>query len=44
MTRFEDRLQMVENRYYRQFGAMEAAIQRSNQQSAYLMNSFGGGQ
>ncbi|MFX3675304.1 MAG: flagellar hook-associated protein 2 [Paenisporosarcina sp.] len=44
MTRFEDRLQMVENRYYRQFGAMEAAIQRANQQSAYLMNSFGGGQ
>ena len=44
ITRFEDRLQMVETRYYRQFGAMEAAIQRANQQSAYLMNSFGGGQ
>ncbi|WP_394188495.1 flagellar hook-associated protein 2 [Paenisporosarcina quisquiliarum] len=44
ITRFEARLQMVETRYYRQFGAMEAAIQRANQQSAYLMNSFGGGQ
>ena len=32
---------MVETRYYRQFGAMEAAIQQANQQSAYLMNSFG---
>lgn len=44
ITRFEARLQLVESRYYRQFGAMEAAIQRANQQSAYLMNSFGGGQ
>ena len=44
VTRFEDRLQMVESRYYRQFGAMEAAIQRANQQSVYLMNSFGGSQ
>ena len=44
ISRFESRLQMVESRYYRQFGAMEAAIQRANQQSAYLMNAFGGGQ
>ncbi|MBU0906068.1 MAG: flagellar hook-associated protein 2 [Firmicutes bacterium] len=41
INRFEDRLKMVENRYYRQFGAMESAIQKANQQSAYLMNSFG---
>lgn len=41
MSRFENRLQMVESRYYRQFGAMESMIQRANQQSAYLMNSFG---
>jgi flagellar hook-associated protein 2 len=41
---FEDRLVQVENRYWRQFQAMEAAIQRSNQQSAYLMQQFGGGQ
>jgi len=44
ISRFEKRLLMVEDRYYRQFGAMEAAIQRANQQSAYLMNAFGGGQ
>ena len=44
VKRFEDRLQMVETRYYRQFGAMEAAIQRANQQSTYLMNAFNGGQ
>ncbi|WP_166639350.1 flagellar filament capping protein FliD [Aureibacillus halotolerans] len=42
MIRFEDRLQMVENRYYRQFTAMEMAIQRANQQSAYLMSQFSG--
>jgi flagellar hook-associated protein 2 len=41
---FQDRLVKVEDRYWRQFQAMEAAIQRSNQQSAYLMQQFGGGQ
>lgn len=41
---FEDRLVQVENRYWRQFQAMEAAVQRSNQQGAYLMQQFGGGQ
>jgi len=44
ITRFENRLFMVEDRYFRQFAAMESAIQRANQQSAYLMNAFGGGQ
>jgi flagellar hook-associated protein 2 len=39
---FEDRLVQVENRYWRQFQAMEQAIQRSNQQAAYLMQQFGG--
>ena len=34
----------VEDRYYRQFTAMETAINRFNAQSAYLANSFGGGQ
>ncbi|NGP44929.1 flagellar filament capping protein FliD [Bacillaceae bacterium SIJ1] len=43
MERFEDRLTMIENRYYRQFTAMEQAIQRSNQQGAYIMQQFGGG-
>ncbi|MGG1630244.1 flagellar hook-associated protein 2 [Rossellomorea sp. NRS-1567] len=42
MDRFEDRLIQVEDRYWRQFTAMEKAIQRSNQQSMFLMNQFGG--
>ncbi|MBM6616316.1 flagellar hook-associated protein 2 [Bacillus sp. RD4P76] len=40
---FEDRLIKIEDRYWRQFTAMEKAIQRSNEQSAFLMNSFTGG-
>ena len=39
---FEDRLKMMENRYWKQFTAMEKAIQRSNAQSANLMSAFGG--
>ncbi|RYI27952.1 flagellar hook-associated protein 2 [Bacillus infantis] len=42
ITRFEDRLTQVENRYWSQFTAMEKAIQRSNEQMAYLMQQFGG--
>lgn len=42
ITRFEDRMQMVESRYWKQFNAMENAIQRANAQSANLMSSFGG--
>lgn len=42
IDRFEEKLQMVENRYWRQFTAMEKAIQRANEQSAYLMQQFGG--
>ncbi|MGM0754076.1 MAG: flagellar hook-associated protein 2 [Bacillota bacterium] len=42
MDRFENRLIQVEDRYWRQFTAMEKAIQRSNQQSMFLMNQFGG--
>jgi flagellar hook-associated protein 2 len=41
---FNKRLQQIEDRYYRQFTAMEEAIQNANQQSMYLMNAFGGGQ
>ncbi|OOE14392.1 flagellar hook-associated protein 2 [Fictibacillus arsenicus] len=44
ISAFEDRLVQVENRYWRQFSAMEQAIQRSNQQAMYLMQQFGGGQ
>lgn len=41
---FEDRLKSVENRYYRQFSAMEKAISQSNSQSAWLASQLGGGQ
>lgn len=41
--RFEDRLIQVEDRYWRQFTAMEKAIQKANSQSAYLMQQFSGG-
>ncbi|OOP65993.1 hypothetical protein BWZ43_23285 [Heyndrickxia oleronia] len=36
----QDRLKDIESRYYRQFSAMETAIQRANQQSAYLSQFF----
>ncbi|MFL0364988.1 flagellar filament capping protein FliD [Pseudobacillus sp. 179-B 2D1 NHS] len=37
---FENRLTQIEDRYWRQFTAMEKAIQRSNSQSTFLMNQF----
>ncbi|MGD6894403.1 flagellar filament capping protein FliD [Bacillus infantis] len=40
ITRFENRLKQVEDRYWSQFTAMEKAIQRANEQSAYLMQQF----
>lgn len=40
IERFEDKLTRLEDRYYRQFAAMESAIQRANSQSAYLSNMF----
>ena len=40
IDRFEDRLIQIEDRYWRQFTAMEKAIARSNQQSAFLMQNF----
>jgi flagellar hook-associated protein 2 len=43
INRFEDRLIKVEDRYWRQFTAMEKAIQKANSQSAYLMQQFSGG-
>ncbi|MFE8696516.1 flagellar filament capping protein FliD [Cytobacillus sp. FJAT-53684] len=43
IDRFEDRLKQVEDRYWRQFTAMEKAIQRANQQSAQLMQQFSSG-
>ncbi len=38
----EEYLIRIEDRYWRQFSAMEKAIQRSNEQSTYLMQQFGG--
>ncbi|QFF98190.1 flagellar hook-associated protein 2 [Psychrobacillus glaciei] len=40
ITRFEARLKTIESRYYKQFSAMESAIQRANAQSAQLTNAF----
>lgn len=42
ITNFQSRLADIENRYYRQFTAMEQAMQRANQQSAYISQQFGG--
>ncbi|MBW8349588.1 flagellar filament capping protein FliD [Bacillus sp. IITD106] len=39
---FETRLKLTEERYWRQFTAMEKAIQRANEQSNYLWQQFGG--
>jgi flagellar hook-associated protein 2 len=43
IDRFEVRLKKVEDRYWRQFTAMEKAIQKANSQSTYLMQQFSGG-
>jgi len=40
IERFEQRLQKMESRYWKQFSAMETAINRANSQSASLMNAF----
>lgn len=40
MTRMEDRLKAVENRYWKQFTAMETAVQKANNQSSYLASFF----
>ncbi|WP_339213876.1 flagellar hook-associated protein 2 [Ornithinibacillus sp. FSL M8-0202] len=40
---FEKRLVSIESRYWRQFGAMEQAIARLNNQSMQLLSQFGGG-
>lgn len=43
MTRFEDRLATLESRYWKQFTAMEQAIQKANSQSSYLSGMFSTG-
>jgi len=42
IERFEERMKSVESRLWKQFNAMESAIQRLNAQSASIMSSFGG--
>ncbi|MRX72196.1 flagellar hook-associated protein 2 [Bacillus lacus] len=42
MNRFESRLKQVEDRYWRQFTAMEKAISKSNDQYSFLMQQFSG--
>lgn len=40
ISKFEDRLVAMENRYWKQFTAMETAIQKANSQSSYLAGMF----
>lgn len=44
MKRFEDRLASLESRYWKQFTAMEQAIQKANSQSTYLSGMFSTGE
>ncbi|MCY7472578.1 flagellar hook-associated protein 2 [Bacillus safensis] len=41
MSTFQDRLKMVEARYYTKFNAMDSAIQKLNNQSGYLSQLLG---
>ncbi|MEK5135774.1 flagellar hook-associated protein 2 [Bacillus sp. FSL W8-0645] len=41
MDTFQDRLKMVETRYYKKFSAMDSAIQKLNNQSGYLSQLLG---
>lgn len=43
VQRSEERLQKLEDRYWKQFTALEQAISRMNAQSAWLAQQFGGG-
>lgn len=40
----ELRLKSIEDRYYKQFAAMEQAMSKANSQSSWLAQQFGGGQ
>lgn len=42
--RWEDKLAQIENRYWRQFSAMEKAINQMNQQSMWMTQNMFGGQ
>lgn len=39
---WEEKLADMEDKYYKQFAAMESAMEKMNQQSTYLANLFGG--
>ncbi|WP_051254664.1 flagellar hook-associated protein 2 [Halobacillus kuroshimensis] len=41
MDSFQDRLNQIEDRYWREFTAMEKAISQMNSQSAFIMQNFG---
>ncbi len=41
MDTFQDRLKLVETRYYKKFSAMDSAIQKLNNQSGYLSQLLG---
>lgn len=42
IERFEARMEKMEERYWRQFSAMENAMQKANAQAEQLMNALGG--
>lgn len=42
LDKLNDRLQDIEDRYYKQFDAMETALNRINQQSSWLLQQFSG--
>lgn len=44
IDRWEDKLKTIEDRYWRQFTAMEKALQQMNSQSMWLSNQLGMGQ
>ena len=41
ISRQEDKLSLLEERYYAQFAAMESALAQLDSQSSYLMNMLG---
>lgn len=43
INNWEKRLKEIEARYWKQFTAMEQAIQKANSQSGWLAQQFGGG-
>ncbi|WP_031518060.1 flagellar filament capping protein FliD [Desulfofalx alkaliphila] len=43
INRWEERLARIEDRYWRQFTAMEKVVAQLNEQSMWLMQQFGGG-